>query len=60
MLVDRAASRRGNDVERYARRTVEKALARNPAINPTWAMTWKMVPEPRRTPVCRVRPAYRA
>jgi hypothetical protein len=28
MLVDRAASRRGSDVERYARRTVERALAR--------------------------------
>ncbi|MDR3670233.1 MAG: DNA-primase RepB domain-containing protein [Holophaga sp.] len=28
MLVDRAASRRGSDVERYALRTVEKALAR--------------------------------
>jgi len=28
MLVDRAASRRGSDVERYARRTVEKAMAR--------------------------------
>jgi len=28
MLVDRAAGRRGSDVERYARRTVEKALAR--------------------------------
>lgn len=28
MLVDRAASRRGSDVERYARRTIEKALAR--------------------------------
>jgi len=27
-LVDRAASRRGSDVERYARRTIEKALAR--------------------------------
>jgi hypothetical protein len=30
MLVDRAASRRGSDVERYARRTVEKAMARTP------------------------------
>jgi len=28
MLVDRAASRRGEDVERYARRTVERALER--------------------------------
>ena len=28
MLVDRAAGRRGSDVERYARRTVERALAR--------------------------------
>lgn len=28
MLVDRAACRRGSDVERYARRTVERALAR--------------------------------
>jgi len=28
MLVDRASGRRGSDVERYARRTIEKALAR--------------------------------
>jgi len=30
LLVERAAGRRGSDVERYARRTVEKALAQTP------------------------------
>jgi hypothetical protein len=36
MLVDRAASRRGSDVERYARRTVERALARTQSSTQGW------------------------
>jgi len=33
LLVERASGRRGSDVERYARRTIERALARTQAAN---------------------------